>query len=121
MPDSQSFIVAKHRVHRKRRGTPATPTTTGVLVVSVVSLHNGNGYRWTFDTNIESLTTPTPSGYQINGGDPGDSDAPVGNSVNLYFGIDDPGLPWEIVGTPDGIVFEGGKTIEPGQSGVTSG
>jgi hypothetical protein len=121
MPAPQSYLFPKRRVRRKRRGTPTTPTTTGVLVVSVVSLHNGNGYRWTFDTNIESLTTPTPAGYQINGGDPGDSDAPVGNAVNLYFGIDDAGLPWAIVGTPDGIVFEGGKTIEPGQSGITAG
>jgi hypothetical protein len=106
---------------RKRKPAPVPAPATGVLVVSVVSLHNGNGYRWTFDTNIESITTSTPAGYQINGGDPGDSDAPVGNSVNLYFGTDEVGLPWEIVGTPTDIVFEGGKTIEPGQSGVTSG
>jgi hypothetical protein len=109
------FITAKRRFHHKRKNAPVA---TGVLVVSVVSLHSGSGYTWTFDTPIESVAMQA-FGYFINGSDPGESDPPVGNSVNLYYGFDDVGVPWEIVGVPDGIVFEGGKTIEPGQSGVT--
>jgi hypothetical protein len=110
---------------RKRREplTKASSKTSpsGVRVVSVVSLHDGSGYQWTFDTDIESATTSQAIGYDVDGGDPGDAGGPGSNYRNLYYGFDDVGLPWSIVGTPTDIVFVGGLLILPGQSGITSG
>jgi hypothetical protein len=105
---------------RPARPTPRKATTTGVLVVSVVSLPGSGGYVWTFDTPIVS-TEMQPFGYIVNGSEPGEAGEHEGNSISLYYGFDDAGVPWQIVGTPTGIVFEGGKTIEPGQSGITTG
>ena len=122
MPFPPSLVPAKPRVRRKRRPiSPAMPAPPGVRVVSVVSLHDGSGYQWTFDTDIESATTSQAIGYDVNGGDPGDAGGPGSNYRNLYYGFDDVGLPWSIVGTPTDIVFVGGLLILPGQSGVTSG
>jgi hypothetical protein len=106
------------RKHRgsKKSNVPAPPT--GVLVVSVVAIPGGGGYVWTFDTPIVS-TEMQPFGYIVSGSEPGEAGEHEGNSISLYYGFDDVGVPWQIVGTPDGIVFEDGKTIEPGQSGVT--
>jgi hypothetical protein len=111
----------RHTWNRRRVAENPAPPATGVHVVSVVSLHDGSGYQWTFDTDIESATTSQAIGYDVDGGDPGDAGGPGSNYRNLYYGFDDVGLPWSIVGTPTDIVFVGGLLILPGQSGVTSG
>jgi len=109
----------KHRREPKYQRRVPTPPPIGVRVLSVVSLHDGSGYRWTFDTPIESVVSASGVGYQVLGYDPGDSVEPGPNYRDMFYGFDDVGFEWAIVGEPTDITFVGGLTIEPGQSGVT--
>jgi hypothetical protein len=73
------------------------------------------------DTGIESVTPTMANGYDVDGNDPGDAADPGSNYRDIYYGSDDVGLPWSIVGTPTDITFAGGLSIAPGQSGMTGG
>jgi len=123
MNTQPTFIPIRHRVRRKRRSAQGTPTppVTGVRVLSVVSLHDGSGYRWTFDTPIVSAVSASCVGYQVLNSDPGDSAEPGSNYRDMFYGFDDVGFEWAIVGSPTDIMFADGLTIAPGQSGVTEG
>ena len=115
-------IRRQRRIKTKKKGAPTPPPPlTGVRVLSVVSLHDGSGYRWTFDTPIVSAVSASGAGYQVIGYDPGDSADPGPNYRDMYYGFDDVGLAWAIVGEPTDITFADGLTIAPGQSGVTEG